>query len=68
MYRKAQNNPDERDKLFNTVKDEENLYRELFAQDRLSTELDDPHALLVDVHENEDIFKCVIFWMMQEEN
>lgn len=57
LYRKIVNDPDERASLFQKVKDEENIYRELFAQERDSKELSDPHALLIDVHENKDIFE-----------
>lgn len=57
LYRKVKDSPSERKELFSKVCDEENIYRELFAQERDSQELHDPFALLVDAHENEDIFR-----------
>lgn len=45
-----------KDELFTQVVDEENKYREIFAQDRNSPVLNDPHLMLVDVHANSDIF------------
>lgn len=51
--------------MFERVKAEENVYRELFAKERDSKELDDPHALLLDPHECSDIFKYVTILVQQ---
>lgn len=61
LYRKAQSTK-ERIELFNQAKEEENIYRELFAQERTSPELEDKHAMLINTHENEDIFRYVNCW------
>ena len=51
------NDPKKRVELFEKVKAEENRYRELYAQERDSQELEDPHALLLDPHSCQNIFK-----------
>ena len=48
---------DGRTQLLEAVKNEENRYREIFAQDRESLELKDPHVLLLNPHECQNIFK-----------
>ena len=58
-FRQSGNYGKERSLLFALFKEEENRFRELFAQDRSSCELDDPFALLIDVFEEKDIFKSV---------
>jgi len=55
-YRKHRNDRDELNKLYQQVVDEENCYRELFAQDRDNSLLKDPHAMLIPVHKNDDIY------------
>lgn len=49
----------EKKALFENVVDEENYYRELFAQKRDAPELKDPYLLLVPAHDYEDAFKYV---------
>jgi hypothetical protein len=55
LYKKAKSFS-EKQKLFQGVIDEENTYREMFAQDRDNAALNDPHLMLVPVHDNKDIF------------
>lgn len=38
---------------------EENKYRELYAQDRKNKILDDPHLMMINAHQNADIFQYV---------
>ena len=38
---------------------EENKYRELYAQDRKNKILDDPHLMMINAHQNADIFQFV---------
>jgi hypothetical protein len=54
LYR--QGNEQQRLELFSQVSQEENKYREIFAQDRNSTLISDPHVMLIDVHKDYDIF------------
>ncbi len=42
-------------KLFEQVIDEENKYRELYAQERDSAVLADPHLMMIDAHANMDV-------------
>jgi hypothetical protein len=74
-YRKHCGNYAEKNAVFKKVVEEENWcvnnftkfdaideyfrYREIFAQDRTSKELNDPHVMLVPAHEHMDIFKIV---------
>lgn len=55
LYRQA--NAEQRSELFSQVSIEENKYREIFAQDRNSSLIADPHVMLLDVHKEYDIFK-----------
>eukprot|EP01126_Amoeba_proteus_P055454 TRINITY_DN6887_c0_g3_i3.p1 TRINITY_DN6887_c0_g3~~TRINITY_DN6887_c0_g3_i3.p1 ORF type:complete len:1928 (-),score=499.26 TRINITY_DN6887_c0_g3_i3:166-5883(-) len=54
---RAARKPEEIRSLFNQVVEEENGYREVFAQERDSTILNNPYLMLVDVHKEEDIFR-----------
>jgi hypothetical protein len=57
LYRQVKDEPVAKAQLFEKAKAEENKYRELFAQERESPELSDPHILLIDPHKNQDVFK-----------
>jgi hypothetical protein len=57
LYRKVRDDPVSRARLFEKAKAEENRYRELFAQERDSPELENPHILLINPHKDEDIFR-----------
>ena len=57
MFSTVMNDGKKRGELFERAKEEENRYRELFAQERNSKELEDPHAMLIDPHQWQEIFK-----------
>ena len=56
LFAETGNNSKKRLDVFERVKAEENIYRELFAKERNSKELDDPYALLIDPHACPEIF------------
>eukprot|EP01091_Cochliopodium_minus_P014082 TRINITY_DN470_c0_g2_i1.p1 TRINITY_DN470_c0_g2~~TRINITY_DN470_c0_g2_i1.p1 ORF type:complete len:1824 (-),score=771.42 TRINITY_DN470_c0_g2_i1:113-5584(-) len=57
---------EEKKKLFDDIIDEENGYRELFAQTRDSPIISDNHLMLIDVFKNNEIFKYAK-WSKEEE-
>jgi len=50
---------EKKQKLFQSVIDSENRYRELFAQERNNKLISDPHVGLLSVFDNEDQFNFV---------
>ncbi|KAJ5078547.1 ankyrin repeat ph and sec7 domain containing protein secg-related [Anaeramoeba ignava] len=57
LFKNAKTN-EEKQKLFEQIINEENLYRKLFAKEReTSKEIQDPHLMLVDTYKNLDIYE-----------
>ena len=54
------NDEQKKSELFDQVWSEEDKYREIFAQDRSSPTISDPHVMLIDTFKHHEIFQNLI--------
>ncbi|PRP85402.1 hypothetical protein PROFUN_06948 [Planoprotostelium fungivorum] len=67
-YQQVKGNYEEKFRLFDQLREEENWYREVFAQQRDSDVLNDPHLCLVPAHDVPSDFFKVVEQSKQEKN